>query len=587
VVGARYRLESLLRPDLDPGAYCGVDVGTQRAVLVCLVDREIGAAAEARRVSHPALVPVLAAGVARDAIVPPLDPAVRHADAYVVLEPFEGETLGELIQRVGPLPAPFAVALALAVAEGLGALHAAGGVHAGVSPLAIDVLDVEGAQARLGRAGSQDTAIAYQSPYRLSGGGPSTHDDAWALLGCLYLAVTGASPFEAESPRALARRVLGGRPLPIRVVSDADRHLQTIFTRGFTRTASAHHPDADSLAAELRGWLAAHAPELVRPEPVPAAPAPEIAEPIAEPEVSIAELEVPSAELEALAVEAPVEQAPLEPRAAEPPEVSEPSAERTDSCSAEPVSTSPAERPSALAEPAPRAPIPRTWIAVGVLAAAAGSLLVLLARPAASRRDLPAQAAVTAAPSAVAPSALPPARATAIVAPPSAAPLEPRAADLDACVAAWFPEATFDPDSSFAFLCAEPDGRRISGGLHRAIVAGGKGQRITEAMREWTTFGWFELPVLATLRASCCPRAAPLQMPRVLGSTCPPPDEALAALATAAAGEGDVDAAIRAYRKSVACVVEHGEAVAYGQRAPIGGAEEPAFRALLGRGRRR
>jgi hypothetical protein len=167
---------------------------------------------------------------------------------------------------------------------------------------------------------------------------------------------------------------------------------------------------------------------------------------------------------------------------------------------------------------------------------------------------------------------------------PSTSPNAAAGGDLDACVASWFPENSFDPDTDLTFVCTEHDGRKASAKLHRAILAGGKGKRITEAMREWGTFGWFELPVVATLHARCCPDGLPLEAPRAPSSSCPSPGDAIQALATTTATGGDVAAAIRAYRKVVSCLVEVGDYPAYGQPGAIGTAEEPAFRAFAERG---
>jgi hypothetical protein len=223
--------------------------------------------------------------------------------------------------------------------------------------------------------------------------------------------------------------------------------------------------------------------------------------------------------------------------------------------------------------------------AVGGAAAIAGAAL-FVARPneapAARASAPPAETTETkVAPPLSAPAA--PLPTTVPATSPSAAP----GGDLDACVASWFPADSFDPDTDLTFVCTEHDGRKAAAKLHRAILAGGKGKRITEAMREWGTYGWFELPVVATLHARCCPDGSPLEVPRAPSSSCPSPSDAIQALATTTATGGDVPAAVRAYRKVVSCLVEVGDYPAFGQPGAIGTAEEPAFRAFAERGRAR
>jgi len=240
------------------------------------------------------------------------------------------------------------------------------------------------------------------------------------------------------------------------------------------------------------------------------------------------------------------------------------------------------------------------FLAGGVLAAALGALFQQRAS-----RDRPASPsapsaglAATSGGSAEPPSSASTARSIAALsasasagAPPSlsaaaSAPV-PAPADLDACIATWFPPASLDPDTDLSFLCSEPDGRRGTIKLRRAIVTGARAKSVTPAMVQWASLGWFELPVYATLRAQCCQGAPPIDLPHPAGSSCEPPRDALQALGVATAAGGDLTGPIRAYRKAVSCLVEVGDFPAYGRDGPIGGAEETAFRAFAERGAKR
>lgn len=122
--------------------------------------------------------------------------------------------------------------------------------------------------------------------------------------------------------------------------------------------------------------------------------------------------------------------------------------------------------------------------------------------------------------------------------------------------------------------------------MQRAIVAGGRGLRVSDAMRDWARFRWFELPVYATLRARCCPSAPPIEVPRS-SPACPPPGVAIGALGAAAADPAaDLDGPMRQYKRVISCLVETGEFPAFGQSGPLGGGEESTFRAFVERGRR-
>jgi serine/threonine protein kinase len=662
-----------------------------------LVDGETGASARSRRTTaHPGLVPVIDVVRLRDGSGGPIPGVDPRGEAFIVLEPADGESLEDLVRRKGALDSVRAVRLALAVANGLTSLHIAGTVHGGVMPMAFEVRALEEGGPRLGLAGLHDGAIAYSSPSRLCDGGPSTHDDAWGLLACLYFAVSGGPPFAAESQQALARRVLGGRPVPIRADTPALVDLQKMFDRGFSRTASQRYVDVAGLRDDLKQWLAAHGASsdeplaTMRPPDALQAPAmaitarkadayprvfpdttssrnrtapwggaedvapgththptpaetPSARQPETVPDVAVASqlrTEPPARprtvppiprtdppggtssfppgneetarfsreQLLLLEKEADRASAPLDPRM-----LALARSMTADESDDAPPGSPQAPRPAAGAPPAPPRPTPRPEVIErtlpltkpaepvrrsnvplalglgGVLAAAGVALLVVSMRtttPAPRAPDVPT--ASTSAPVAVpAPSAHVPAPKLVSTAAPSASVTRsPQADDLLTCAARSFPPDTFDPDADLEFLCNDRDGRKAAQRLRRAIVAGGRGARISEAMREWSRYRWYELPVLTTVRARCCPGAAPVEVPTVCAA-CASRRSSVYAVASAAAGDGgELDGALREYRRFVACLMESGDFPAFGQDAPIGAGEEAAFRALVARGKK-
>jgi hypothetical protein len=657
VVAGRHRLEYLVRPELDPSAWAATDEATEQRVLACLVSREVGAAAQMRRsLEHVALVPLLDV-VPRADLGDALADADRRGAMLVITEALRGESLEEIIRRTGPADPVSAVRVVLMVGGALAAMHAVGSFHGGVTPLAIEVVD--DTCPRLGVAGIQDLAIGYQSPGRFSAEGLSAHDDAWSLLACLYYAMSGVPPFQAETPGALARRVLGGRPLPLRAASPAEDDLQKLFDRGFSRSESRRYPDIATLAGDLRSWLAKHAPgtelppEAALPLPsdapsrapsvselppsappstpapasaipasaapasaAPASAAPASATPAAPilPAPAVAARVEPASEPAATppsptaaesprsvalsspsGIEAPAAAYTVPPAAPEPPVQGEPDAPAARASAPEEVGVRPTLPASRAAERAPdRRPV-FAVAALGIAVVVGVAALRPRGAPASPDREPTATAATTAtppartppAPSALAPAASPteaPASPTAPRPLTSASPLS--AAELDVCVGGWFPRETFDLDTDLGFVCSERDARKGNAKLRRAILAGGKNKKVTDAMYEWGRFGWFELPLYATLREKCCPGAPPVEMAKVVGSTCAPPHEAVQALATVTAQGGDVGPPIRVFRKAVSCLVEVGDFPAYGQPGPIGLTEEPAFRAFAARGQR-
>lgn len=153
--------------------------------------------------------------------------------------------------------------------------------------------------------------------------------------------------------------------------------------------------------------------------------------------------------------------------------------------------------------------------------------------------------------------------------------------NVNACVAAWFPEDAFVTGADLSFVCEDANGRSGGKKLKRAIVAGGVGRGVTAAMQEMSRYHWFELPVYQTLRLACC-EGATVEAP--LSSKCDSPATTIRALATATAAHGTLDEPTAAYRKLVECVVAHGEQSLYGETDVVRGGEERAFRAFAARG---
>jgi serine/threonine-protein kinase len=151
---------------------------------------------------------------------------------FLVMELVEGETLADRIAR-GPIPTDEAIALFVAIAEGLEAAHEKGIVHRDLKPANIKVapdgrvkiLDFGLAKALAPESPGEDAALshsptltlaatrrgevlgtaAYMSPEQASGKAVDKRTDVWAFGGCLYEALTGGRAFPADDlPNTLA-----------------------------------------------------------------------------------------------------------------------------------------------------------------------------------------------------------------------------------------------------------------------------------------------------------------------------------------------------------------------------------------------
>jgi predicted Ser/Thr protein kinase len=192
---------------------------------------------EARSVaqlSHPNIVTVIDRGEA-------------DGHQFIVFEFVDGETLKELVQRTGPLPARRAVELGIAIADALAFAHDHDLVHRDVKPQNVLLNgDGEAKVTDFGIARSLDvehgvtqtgTVLGtsnYLSPEQARGASVTAATDVYSLGIVLYELLTAEVPFPGENFVAVAMKhinepspdVLEKRPdVPIRLAGAIDRAL--------------------------------------------------------------------------------------------------------------------------------------------------------------------------------------------------------------------------------------------------------------------------------------------------------------------------------------------------------------------------
>jgi eukaryotic-like serine/threonine-protein kinase len=237
--------------------------------------RFAGEVTAAQKVSGLFTAPVVDADV--DAAVPWL------ATAYV-----PGPSLAEAITRHGPLPAPSVLALAAGLAEGLGAIHAAGIVHRDLKPsnvlLADDgprIIDFGISRAveatTLTGTGVVFGSAAFMSPEQARGHRVGPPSDVFSLGTVLTFAANGQGPFGTGTNNTLLYRVVFTPP----DTSGLPAELRPLVGRCLAKDPE-QRPSTDQLLAELStsppaaGWLPAPITQAFPPhpaaEPSPAAP---------------------------------------------------------------------------------------------------------------------------------------------------------------------------------------------------------------------------------------------------------------------------------------------------------------------------
>ncbi|WP_437735197.1 serine/threonine-protein kinase [Sorangium sp. So ce1335] len=207
------------------------------------------------RLDHPRIARHVAEGV------------LPSGEPYLVMEWLDGEDLASRLAG-GRMRAEDSVALALSVAEALGALHERGIVHRGLKPsnvflvggrvdrikiLDLGVVHVEAstrrtaARTRLGTSG-------YMAPEQALGAKElDARADVFALGCVLFACLTGGPPFAAATTAATLTKVLFEAPPRLRDrVPGAPPALDALLSRMLSKYPGERPRDGHAAAAMLR-----------------------------------------------------------------------------------------------------------------------------------------------------------------------------------------------------------------------------------------------------------------------------------------------------------------------------------------------
>ncbi|HSK03312.1 MAG TPA: protein kinase [Kofleriaceae bacterium] len=214
-------------------------------------EREIAMLAE---LSHPGIVRYVAHG------------ETPSGELFLAMEWLDGEDLKSRLARA-PLTAGDAVQLARRIAEALGAAHARGIVHRDLKPSnlflpgghieQVKVLDF-GVARREG--GTQITGTGmmigtpgYMAPEQAStGSAVDARADVFALGCVLFQCLTGAPPFDSDSPTGILGKILfSDAPRVSARWTDVPADLDALVARMLSRQPSLRPSDGAHLAAAL------------------------------------------------------------------------------------------------------------------------------------------------------------------------------------------------------------------------------------------------------------------------------------------------------------------------------------------------
>src|SRR5262245_9018284 len=261
VLAGRYRIVSFLGRGGMGEVYRADDLRLGEPVALKFLSRDLAADASmrarfdgevrmARTVAHPNVCRVYDIGEA-------------DGRAFLTMEYVDGEDLASLLRRIGRLPGTKAVEIARQLAAGLGAAHARGVLHRDLKPanvmidgrgharltdFGLAVLDAPG-------AGSDAAGTpAYMAPERSDGRPATVASDLYGLGLILYEVVTGAMPFEGDSPATWRNAHRSSvPPPPASRVPYIDPALERAILRCLEKDPARRPASAASFAAMLPG----------------------------------------------------------------------------------------------------------------------------------------------------------------------------------------------------------------------------------------------------------------------------------------------------------------------------------------------
>jgi serine/threonine-protein kinase len=237
------------------------------------------------RLRHPGIVSVVDFNTLPDGV------------AYLVMEYLEGEPLGKVLARTGPLPLPRVVDITDQLSSALTAAHLEGVVHRDMHPQNVFVMPAVGGQAervkildfgisKIASISQKITGMAavlgtpqYMSPEQAEGkiDQLDAASDQFSLAAIVYEMLTGRAAFSGGTLASVAYQVVHAAAAPLGDFRpELPRELDQVLSRALAKDQKARFPSVSEFALHFRWTASLPVNEPLRPSRLEAANAPTI-----------------------------------------------------------------------------------------------------------------------------------------------------------------------------------------------------------------------------------------------------------------------------------------------------------------------
>ena len=196
-------------------------------------------------------------------IVSVYDVSSNEEKDYIVMELIDGITLKQYLEQKGRLNWKQTLHFAMNIAKALEHAHSRGLVHLDIKPHNVMVLKngaVKVADFGIARLMESDNtmtkeaigSVHYISPEQAKGSRVDNRSDLYSLGVVMFEMITGRTPFDGESPVAVAiQHINGGAPLPSTIAPSIPKGLEQIIMKAMAHDLPDRYINATAMLQDL------------------------------------------------------------------------------------------------------------------------------------------------------------------------------------------------------------------------------------------------------------------------------------------------------------------------------------------------